>query len=42
MDNKHCNPKQIKERGQLISMYINPLSPNIYTQILQTDLHTFP
>ena len=22
--------------------YFNPLSPNIHTQILQTDLHTFP
>ena len=21
---------------------LNPLSPNIHTQILQTDLHTFP
>ena len=41
-DNKHSNPKQIKERGQLIAMYINPLSPNVYIQILQTDLHTSP
>ena len=23
-------------------MYVNPLSPNIKIQILQTDLHTFP
>ena len=23
-------------------MAINPLSPNIHIQILQTDLHTFP
>ena len=41
-DNKNSNPKQIKERGQLIAMNINPLSPNIYIQILQTDLHTSP
>ena len=41
-DNKHSNPKQIKKRGQLIAMYINPLSPNVYIQILQTDLHTSP
>ena len=24
------------------SMTVNPLSPNIHLQILQTDLHTFP
>ena len=28
--------------GVLLQEEINPLSPNIHLQILQTDLHTFP
>ena len=24
------------------NVFLNPLSPNIHIQILQTDLHTFP
>ena len=28
--------------GVLMQEEINPLSPNINLQILQTDLHTFP
>ena len=27
---------------ELIHVFINPLSPSINIQILQTDLHTFP
>ena len=26
----------------LVQLGVNPLSPNIHIQILQTDLHTFP
>ena len=40
----HCN--SIKVVGDLDPCWpphpINPLSPNIHIQILQTDLHTFP
>ena len=27
---------------QIVSQWVNPLSPNNHTQILQSDLHTFP
>ena len=30
------------KRIQPASIEINPLSPSIHIQILQTDLHTFP
>ena len=26
----------------MVTLHLNPLSPNINIQILQTDLHTFP
>ena len=29
-------------KDDLVFYFINPLSPNIHVQILQTDLHTFP
>ena len=29
-------------RRQTNCVWVNPLSPNIHLQILQTDLHTFP
>ena len=32
MENKHSNPKQIKERGQLIAMYIQVKNPYYSTE----------
>ena len=29
-------------RLELYIIFVNPLSPNIHIQILQTDLYTFP
>ena len=33
---------QVDSKWKSFEVQCNPLSPNIYTQILQTDLHTFP
>ena len=35
-------PNQIIMENPKNNNLVNPLSPNIHTQILQTDLYTFP
>ena len=39
---KLFNELPIGLRSLTSRILFNPLSPNIHTQILQTDLHTFP
>ena len=35
-----CIPSLSKDLDT--NVFLNPLSPNIHLQILQTDIHTFP
>ena len=35
-------PISMDTKGSIESVCIDPLSPNIHKQILQTDLYTFP
>ena len=37
-----CSPLTTSVFGTKRHVLINPLSPSIHIQILQTDLHTFP
>ena len=44
--NIHIHPMEgclkFREGGTFKTKILNPLSPSIHIQILQTDLHTFP